>query len=64
MKAKRFNKKLALNKKTIADLSIDEMNVVHGGETVPICTIIGPTCVVPTEGKCGPTIATMCCAQC
>jgi natural product precursor len=63
MKVKRFNKKLVLNKKTIADLSNDEMNALHGGESLP-CTILAPTCVVPTEGKCGPTIASMCCAQC
>jgi natural product precursor len=33
MKTKRFNKKLALNKKTIANLDLSEMNVVKGGFT-------------------------------
>jgi hypothetical protein len=33
MKIKKFNKKLSLNKKTIANLSNDEMSDVQGGGT-------------------------------
>ena len=31
MKSKNFKKKLTLNKKTIADLKIDQMKGIHGG---------------------------------
>jgi len=34
MKPKVFNKKLNLNKKTIADLNGNEMKEVHGGELI------------------------------
>jgi len=62
MKTKIFNKKLSLNKKTVADLNNKEMQGVHGGaETVerticitkcatdcPVCTITRCTvCCVP-----------------
>jgi len=63
MKAKRFNKKLVLNKKTIADLSIDEMNAAHGGVTTSGCTL-KVTCSVPTGPNCGPTRETFCCVIC
>ena len=58
MKPKVFNKKLSLNKKTIADLKNGEMNNVHGGinDTVAIsctCVITGGCC--PTQITCGPT---------
>lgn len=66
MKTKRFDKKLVLNKKTIVHLNIGEMNEVQGqGDTeFPCPTVIGPTCVVPTEGKCGQSRASICCIQC
>lgn len=35
MKAKRFNKKLHLNKKTVANLNHNEMTVVYGGKDAP-----------------------------
>jgi hypothetical protein len=35
MKTKKFNKKLVLNKSTIADLAGGQMNKVKGGETEP-----------------------------
>jgi natural product precursor len=38
MKAKRFNRKLALNKKTIANLNFNEMSVVFGGGLTDDCT--------------------------
>jgi hypothetical protein len=48
MKTKRFDKKLILNKKTIALLNNGEMNVVAGGYSVP-----GLTCrLCPTYQIC------------
>ena len=35
MKTKKFEKKLSLNKKTVANLSNKEMFGVHGGELPP-----------------------------
>jgi len=35
MKTKKFSKKLALNKKTIADLKSNDMVDIHGGELPP-----------------------------
>jgi hypothetical protein len=35
MKSKTFGKKLTLNKKTIADLTIGKMRNVHGGKDKP-----------------------------
>jgi hypothetical protein len=32
MKTKKFNKRLALNKKTIADLNNSQMDAVYGGD--------------------------------
>lgn len=39
MKAKKFNKKLALNKKTIANLKQDEMGDALGGGSQKICSV-------------------------
>jgi hypothetical protein len=39
MKTKKLNKKLFLNKNTIADLSNSEINEVVGGISGPICSI-------------------------
>jgi hypothetical protein len=39
MKKKKFNKKLALNKKTIANLNPAEMNAAYGGD---VWTYINP----------------------
>jgi hypothetical protein len=50
MKTKHFDKKLVLNKKTIAHLGSDELNAVNGGlsanTTCPeVCMILSkPTC--------------------
>jgi natural product precursor len=41
MKAKQLEKKLVLNKETIADLNKEEMNFVYGGfseESICLCT--------------------------
>lgn len=35
MKSKAFSKKLVLNKKTIADLTVGKMMIVHGGMDKP-----------------------------
>jgi len=35
MKSKKFEKKLSLNKKTIADLNSSEMNWLKGGQAEP-----------------------------
>jgi hypothetical protein len=44
MKPKKFEKKLALKKKTIANLSNGQLGNVKGGiETDPNCTIVEPT---------------------
>ena len=37
MKTKKLEKKLVLNKKTIADLINNEMKKVHGGVSVDTC---------------------------
>jgi len=51
MKAKKFTKKLVLNKKTIGDLNEDTMTKVFGGATVD-CTWppykFGPPSICPT----------------
>jgi hypothetical protein len=62
MKTKRFDKKLVLNKTTIADLSNLEMNAVQGGTTL-LCTHF--TCGEPHTGqmRCG-TKDSDCCAMC
>jgi hypothetical protein len=44
MKSKNFKKKLTLNKKTVADLNIDEMADIHGGGDAPRQTIIFVYC--------------------
>jgi hypothetical protein len=73
MKSKKFEKKLALNKKTIADLNGDMMGRVHGGientQTASCC--MGPTdCPNCTQtcntycGTCAPTCAPTCDATC
>lgn len=59
MKTKKFNQKLRLNKKTVADLNGTEMNGIHGGKPeswltgCASCLITGccPTGTCPT-GTC------------
>ncbi len=40
MKPKKFSKKLGLNKSTISNLSISEMNRERGGGPTDICTLL------------------------
>ena len=47
MKVKRFNKQLVLNKKTIADLDMRELEAVNGGEDPRITNV---TCTCPKTG--------------
>ena len=63
MKTKRFEKKLVLNKKTIAHLENQGMHAVQGGATLA-CTIV--TCGEPYTGEpigCG-TRKSDCCTPC
>jgi hypothetical protein len=54
MKSKVFSKKLTLNKKTIADLTIGKMMNVHGGGPITARPVITDTCA--TSCACtGPT---------
>ena len=55
MKPKNFNKKLNLNKKTIADLNNGEMNNAHGGIPCPVTQTCGGTGCCPTLATCDPT---------
>ena len=43
MKTKKINTKLVLNKKTVANLGFDEMDVLRGGAISP-CTRVDQTC--------------------
>ena len=65
MKVKHFSKKLVLNKKTVADLNIDEMNAVQGGfprfTGVTLCV---PTCGEPYTNDPCPSRKTDCCIIC
>jgi hypothetical protein len=66
MKPKALNKRLVLNKKTIADLRKPEMdNVFGGGNTLPgtYCpfTVCAPTCICETyKETCGPLSVCIC----
>jgi hypothetical protein len=56
MKSKTFGKKLTLNKKTVADLSIGKMQNAYGGQDAPYKSLLYPlTVCCPTECTCGPT---------
>lgn len=52
MKAKKFNKRLGLNKKTIANLSVKDMNLLKGGIEQ---TEIGHACSNPCVTDICPT---------
>ena len=60
MKSKNFNKKLVLNKRTIADLSNGWLGLVKGGMPEPPTLLIGKcphitvtcTCTVPCTETC------------
>lgn len=53
MKKKEINKKLRLNKTTLAGLNQNEMNQIQGGVVTQLATVCAPTCVT----RC---VATMC----
>ncbi len=50
MKPKKFNKKLSLNKKTIANLSHGQLGNMRGGFTPILCT--GETCRITLCATC------------
>jgi len=58
MKPKKINKKMTLNKKTIANLSNGEMKLAVGGETLKECSspcetqLPLPRCTVTVEPTC------------
>ena len=62
MRTKRFDRKLVLNKKTVAHLNKDDMNAVEGGGpptcvsiTVPSCaSLLGWTCYTNDPSIVGP----------
>jgi len=61
MKTKTFNKKLVLNKSTVADLGSGRMNKVKGGSPTNDCTTqAGHIC----EDTCNPTTAVPCKITC
>lgn len=53
MKAKKFNKKLVLNKETIANLVNVEMNGLKAGGDGDTLTLFMPTCCCPTQDLTG-----------
>ena len=70
MNVKKISRKLKLNKKTIANLNLDELKIVHGGgdlsgicppptEHSLCCTINGPTCDT-CDTQCGTCAITEC----
>jgi hypothetical protein len=56
MKTKKFNKRLGLNKKTIANLDKSDMNMVYGGvwPDTKVLTICITNCM--TDCACYPTV--------
>jgi len=56
MKSKKINKKLSLNKKTISNLEIDEMKVLHGGDD----TVTLVTCMTNCRTVCKTCNVTAC----
>lgn len=65
MKTKSFDRKLTLNKKTIADLNNGEKAGIHGGGIKPDISVIFEIC--PTEVTCcsgGGDSVYICCPSC
>jgi len=50
MKAKKFQKRMVLNKKTIVNLTSNAMNDVKGGKNFTDPTACLKTCVLPCNG--------------
>lgn len=60
MKIKKLNKKLSLNKATVADLEVKDMNSVKGGyQSVEHSAC--PTCETICFPKCIPTLTCVVC---
>ena len=64
MKTKKLNKKLYLNKKTVASLNIDQLNNAKGGtydwtEQLACTDLACPTCIVTCDCP-NPTIGINC----
>ncbi len=56
MKTKKFNSKLSLNKKTIANLNNHELNYVRGGDTAPsACKCDSEIAICQPTGACTAT---------
>ena len=50
MKTKSFAKKLVLNKETVANLSKEEMDELHGGTNMPLnCATTTCICTLPYD---------------
>jgi hypothetical protein len=72
MKGKKIERKLALNKKTVADLSLNKMDAVKGGRPPTECTYCLYTCTgQPCWGwatyefrTCAATCETFACTDC
>lgn len=58
MKKEKFNKKLHLNKKTVANLNYSEMNDVYGGGDAP-----AKPEPISLLGSCDPGCTDDCCTQ-
>jgi len=57
MKTKKFNKRLALNKRTIANLEKNAMGNIHGGGETDACTdecTLPQSCIIPCLPNTGP----------
>ncbi len=52
MKRKKINKKLALNKKTVANLDFREMKSLNGGGEITIYVTNCPVCTLYSDGIC------------
>jgi len=70
MKQKRFDKRLVLNKKTVSNLTENQMEQVKGGvyKTDPDFCRTDLTCTIFTNQACPPEIQTVyvgtCCSGC
>ena len=64
MKKKDFNKKLALNKKTIADLGNTEMNDVKGGADTDFPCIVETDILCTRDTRCPTCPQISCFIQC
>jgi hypothetical protein len=61
MKSKKFDKRLAINKSTVANLNTVEMGDLKGGTLI---TVIGPICNDDTRFECYTENLSYCAASC